>query len=468
MPILTYFTIFVLIALFLVLRTFVVVPMREAVVVERLGRFRVVLQPGFHFLIPFADRIAYRHETREQVIDIPSQACITRDNIQVEVDGLVYLQVLDPNQASYGIEDYRRAGINLAQTTMRAEIGKLTLGQSFYERESLNETIVQEIDKASNPWGIKVLRYELRNITPSANVVHTLEKQMECGAGKNAPRSPGLRRRRRRRSTSPRGSVRRRSTSPRGRCSAGSTSPRDGPRPSPSSPTPPPRAPSGSAASVQKEGGAAALKMQLVEEYIETISEIAAKSNVSVVPLELARIKGFFEGISDVADGVPPQKERGGDMSTVFELFNLAVWGILFLVLIVKFLRSIRLVPTQSAYIVERARQLLKDTEPRVPRPGSLRRQGRLHLRPQGGDGGRSTPGVFHARRGSGRGGRRPLHLRHRSGKGELRRDGLLLRRHATGADDDALRDRHARARPHLRGARPDLGKGRGGAGKSG
>ena len=245
MPILTYFTIFVLIALFLVLRTFVVVPMREAVVVERLGKFRVVLQPGFHFLIPFADRIAYRHETREQVIDIPSQACITRDNIQVEVDGLVYLQVLDPNQASYGIEDYRRAGINLAQTTMRAEIGKLTLGQSFYERESLNETIVQEIDKASNPWGIKVLRYELRNITPSANVVHTLEKQMEAEREKRAEITRASAQKEETINISE-GERQEEITSPRGRCSAGSTSPRDGPRPSPSSPTPPPRAPSGS------------------------------------------------------------------------------------------------------------------------------------------------------------------------------------------------------------------------------
>ena len=309
MPILTYFTIFVLIALFLVLRTFVVVPMREAVVVERLGRFRVVLQPGFHFLIPFADRIAYRHETREQVIDIPSQACITRDNIQVEVDGLVYLQVLDPNQASYGIEDYRRAGINLAQTTMRAEIGKLTLGQSFYERESLNETIVQEIDKASNPWGIKVLRYELRNITPSANVVHTLEKQMEAEREKRAEITRASAQKeetinisegeRQEEINLSEGEMQRRINVAKGRAEAISII-ADATA----------QGTERIAASVQKEGGAAALKMQLVEEYIETISEIAARSNVSVVPLELARIKGFFEGISDVADGVPPQKER--------------------------------------------------------------------------------------------------------------------------------------------------------------
>ena len=308
MPLLTYFTILVLIVLFLVLKTFVVVPMREAVIVERLGKFRAVLQPGFHFLIPFFDRIAYRHETREQVIDVPSQACITRDNIQVEVDGLVYLQVLDPERASYGIEDYRRASINLAQTTMRAEIGKLTLGQSFYERESLNETIVQEIDKASNPWGIKVLRYELRNITPSANVVNTLEKQMEAEREKRAEITRAAAEKestinlsegeRQEEINISEGEKQRRINVAKGQAEAisiiaGATA----------------EGTERIAAAVQKEGGSAALKMQLVEEYIETISEIAGKSNVSVVPLELARIKGFFEGLSEVSGGVPAQKK---------------------------------------------------------------------------------------------------------------------------------------------------------------
>ena len=309
MPVLTYFTIFVLIALFLVLKTFAVVPMREAVIVERLGKFLAVLPPGFHFLIPFCDRIAYRHETREQVIDVPSQACITRDNIQVEVDGLVYLQVLDPERASYGIEDYRRASINLAQTTMRAEIGKLTLGQSFYERESLNETIVQEIDKASNPWGIKVLRYELRNITPSSNVVNTLEKQMEAEREKRAEITRASAEKestinlsegeRQEEINISEGEKQRRINVAKGRAEAisiiaGATA----------------EGTERIAGSVQKEGGSAALKMQLVEEYIETLSEIAAKSSVSVVPLELARIKGFFEGLSDVAAGVPAQKGK--------------------------------------------------------------------------------------------------------------------------------------------------------------
>ncbi|MFP6645373.1 MAG: stomatin-like protein [Candidatus Latescibacterota bacterium] len=303
----TPFTIIVLIALFLLLKTFEVVRMRQAVVIERLGKFRVVLEPGFHFLIPFFDRIAYRHEMREQVLDIPSQSCITRDNIQVEVDGLVYLQVLDAKSASYGIEDYTRAATNLAQTTMRAEIGKLSLGQCFYERDALNETIVKEIDKASNPWGIKVMRYELRNITPSANVIHTLERQMEAEREKRAEITRAAAEKeatinlsegeRQEEINLSEGEKQRRINIANGRAEAISIiadATAEGTRLV--------------AAALQKEGGQAALKMQLAEEYIETLSEIITEADVSVVPLELAKIKGFFDGLSEVADGVPTSR----------------------------------------------------------------------------------------------------------------------------------------------------------------
>ncbi|MDP6700955.1 MAG: stomatin-like protein, partial [Candidatus Latescibacteria bacterium] len=264
---------------------------------------------GFHFLIPFFDRIAYRHEMREQVIDIPSQSCITRDNIQVEVDGLVYLQVLDPEKASYGIEDYRRAAINLAQTTMRAEIGKLTLGQSFYEREELNETIVKEIDAASDPWGIKVLRYELRNITPSSNVVNTLEKQMEAEREKRAEITRASAEKeatinisegeRQEDINLSEGEKQRRINVAKGRAEAISIIAKataEGTQQI--------------GAAVQQEGGSAALKMQLVEEYIETLHAITTEANVSVVPQELANLKGFFQGLSQVSDGVPAEQGR--------------------------------------------------------------------------------------------------------------------------------------------------------------
>jgi len=177
---LTAFTIIAVIAIFLGYNLIVIVPMRENYTLERLGNFKGILQPGFHIVIPFIDRIAYKHDIREQVIDIPSQSCITKDNIRVDVDGLVYLKVMDARRASYGIGDYIRASINLAQTTMRSEIGKLTLSETFAERDNLNESIVTEIDKASDPWGVKVIGYEVKNISPSRGVVHTLEKQMEA------------------------------------------------------------------------------------------------------------------------------------------------------------------------------------------------------------------------------------------------------------------------------------------------
>ena len=176
----TAFTIFVLIVIFLITKTAIVVPARAAYIKERLGKFAGVMNPGFHILIPFFERAAYKQEMREQVMDVPPQSCITKDNIQVQVDGLVYLKVHDAIAASYGIGDYRVASINLAQTTMRSEIGKLTLHQALSEREKLNDSVVQEIDKASDTWGIKVLRYEIMNIQPSNDIVHTLERLMEA------------------------------------------------------------------------------------------------------------------------------------------------------------------------------------------------------------------------------------------------------------------------------------------------
>jgi regulator of protease activity HflC (stomatin/prohibitin superfamily) len=155
---LAYFTFFMVIIGFIIYNLILIVPMRAVAVIERLGKFRGVLEPGLHFLIPFVDRVAYPHETREQCLNIPHQSCITRDNIQVDVDGLLYIKVMDPYKASYGIEDYLVAAINLAQTTVRSEVGKLRLSETFSERDRLNTTIVQEIDHASEPWGIKVLR----------------------------------------------------------------------------------------------------------------------------------------------------------------------------------------------------------------------------------------------------------------------------------------------------------------------
>jgi regulator of protease activity HflC (stomatin/prohibitin superfamily) len=299
---------FILLGLiFIVVKLVLIVPMKEVCIIERLGKFRAIMRPGLHFLIPFIDRVAYRHETREQVLDIPSQSCISRDNIQIEVDGLVYIQVMDGAKASYGIEDYRRACVNLAQTTMRSEIGKLKLGQTFSERDTLNETIVREIDKASDPWGIKMLRYEVRNITPSANVIHTLEKQMEAERRKRAEitlaeadkestinLSQGERQEainisegdKQRQINEAHGFAKeieiltQATAEGRNMIAKASISP----------------------------GGDKAIKMRLLEQFIKETGSILKTADVSIMPAEMAKLEGFFEGMDKVTQTVQGAK----------------------------------------------------------------------------------------------------------------------------------------------------------------
>jgi len=179
-------TIFILVVAGILFKMILIVTMRERVIKERMGKYVATLEPGIHFLLPFIDKAAYHREMRERVLEVPSQSCITSDNIQVEVDGLIYIKVIDAYKASYGISNYKSASVNLAQTTMRSEIGKMTLDDTFSERDKLNEKIVQEIDNASENWGIKVLRYELKNISPSDSVQDTMEKQMEAERQKRA------------------------------------------------------------------------------------------------------------------------------------------------------------------------------------------------------------------------------------------------------------------------------------------
>ncbi len=173
-------------AIIVIAKTTVVVPQQSAYVVERLGKYSSTLGAGFHLLFPFLDVIRYRHSLKENAIDIPEQICITRDNVQVGVDGVLYLKVLDPERASYGISDYKFGIIQLAQTTLRSEIGKIELDRTFEERTHVNLQIVNELDKASDPWGIKVLRYEIRNISPPQDVLEAMEKQMRAEREKRA------------------------------------------------------------------------------------------------------------------------------------------------------------------------------------------------------------------------------------------------------------------------------------------
>ena len=176
----------VVVIVIILFKTAVVVPQQNAYIVERLGKFSRKLDAGFHILIPFMERVAYKHTLKEQAVDIAEQICITRDNVQVGVDGVLYLQVLEPARASYGIGNYMFAIAQLAQTTLRSEIGKIELDRTFEERGTINANVVAELDKASDPWGVKVLRYEIKNINPPHDVLSAMEKQMRAEREKRA------------------------------------------------------------------------------------------------------------------------------------------------------------------------------------------------------------------------------------------------------------------------------------------
>lgn len=176
----------VVLVVMVIAKTAIVVPQQSAYVVEYLGKYRKTIKAGFHILIPFVERVAYRHNLKERAVDIQEQICITRDNVQVGVDGVLYLKVLDAQRASYGIGDYIFAIGQLAQTTLRSEIGKIDLDRTFEERGTINTSVVMELDKASDPWGVKVLRYEIKNINPPQDVLSAMEKQMRAEREKRA------------------------------------------------------------------------------------------------------------------------------------------------------------------------------------------------------------------------------------------------------------------------------------------
>lgn len=285
---------------FIIFKTIIIVPERENVIVERLGKFLTVLKPGLHFLIPFFDRAAYRQEVREQVIDIPPQSVITSDNIQVEIDGLLYLQVMDAKKASYGIGNYLAASINLAQTTMRSEVGKITLGEIFSEREAVNSKIISEIDRASEPWGIKVLRYEVRDISPTQHVIETLEKQMEAEREKRAEITRATAEKEKLINVSmgerqmainlSNGAKQKRINEATGRAEsirliADATA----------------RSLQMIGEAIEQPGGKEALKMKLVDQYIDQLGEVITGGRVSMYPIELATLKGIVEELKNPA-----------------------------------------------------------------------------------------------------------------------------------------------------------------------
>lgn len=294
-----------IVLLFFILKTFVVVPNKAAYIKERLGKYNGTLEAGFHFLIPIIDRVAYKHTLKEQVIDVPPQVCITKDNVQVQVDGILYLRVLDPRDASYGINNYRYAASQLAQTSMRSEIGKMLLDVTFKEREKINDAVVESVDIASDPWGVKVTRYEIKNIIPPQTVLDAMEQQMKAEREKRAAilHSEGQRQATINRSEGKRqeainvsqGNKQKRINEAEGMAReielvAVSTA--------------------GAlrlvAEQIQKPGGNDAVRLRVAQEFIKQFGDVIQNSQTSVVPLSLANIQGFFEGFSRVTDGLKP------------------------------------------------------------------------------------------------------------------------------------------------------------------
>lgn len=185
-PLAIVLAILAILFIFNLIRSIQIVPNQTALIVERLGKYNKTLEAGFHILIPFIDKVAYRKTLKEQAIDVPAQDCFTKDNVQVKVDGVLYLKVVDPRKASYGIKNYSYATVLLAQTTMRSVIGQLELDNTFEAREMINAQVVKAVDEASDPWGVKVNRYEIQNITVSKSIMEAMEAQMKAEREKRA------------------------------------------------------------------------------------------------------------------------------------------------------------------------------------------------------------------------------------------------------------------------------------------
>ena len=296
---LTFTFVVIVIVAFVLFKCGVVVPQRSAYIVQRLGRYSNTLEAGFHLLMPFVDRIAYRHTLKEQVIDVPPQSCITRDNIAVDVDGVLYLQVVDPVKASYGVSNYLFASVQLAQTTMRSEMGKLDLDRSFEEREQINAAIVTAVDKASDPWGVKVTRYEIKNITPPKTIKDAMEKQMRAERETRAmiAESEGERQAKINRADGEKqeaiakseGEKARRINEAEGKAreiQLVATATADGLRTI--------------AEASQQPGGADAINLRLAEGYITEFGKLAKEGNTMIIPSDLANVAGFIKAASAV------------------------------------------------------------------------------------------------------------------------------------------------------------------------
>ena len=278
-----------------------IVPQKQAWIVERLGKYHATLSAGLHILMPFVDRVAYRRDLKEMAIDVPPQQCVTRDNIIVEVDGLLYLQIVDPIKASYGISDYLFACSQLAQTTLRSEVGKLELDRTFEERATINAAICAEVDKASDPWGVKVTRYEIKTIKPPLSVLDAMEKQMRAEREKRAQiaESEGERQSRINRAEGEKceaiahseGEKQKRINEAQGRAEeirlvAEATA----------------NGIATIASALRCEGGSDAVNLQLAEKYIAEFGKLAKENNTMIIPGDLSNVAGFIQTAAKVID----------------------------------------------------------------------------------------------------------------------------------------------------------------------
>ena len=292
------------VVIFIIAKTAIVVPQQSGFVIERLGKFSRILTAGFHILIPFMERIAYRHSLKEMATDIEEQICITKDNVQVGVDGVLYLQVLDPGRASYGIGNYMFAIAQLAQTTLRSEIGKIDLDRTFEERGTINSNVVSELDKASDPWGVKVLRYEIKNINPPQDVLGAMEKQMRAEREKRAVilMSEGERDAKINEAEGDKQRVIKASEAAKQQqineaegearaILAVATATADGLRQV--------------AAALVEKGGNEAMQLRVAQQYIEQFGEIAKAGNTLVIPANLADLASMISLATNIAKDKP-------------------------------------------------------------------------------------------------------------------------------------------------------------------
>ena len=302
----------VLVAIIVIVKTAVVVPQQNAYVVENLGKYSRTLVAGFHILFPFIERIAYKHTLKEQAIDVEEQICITADNVQVGVDGVLYLQVMDARSASYGIGDYLFAIAQLAQTTLRSEIGKIELDKTFEERSHINLRVVEELDKASEPWGVKVLRYEIKNINPPADVVSAMEKQMRAEREKRATvldsqghrdaqinQAEGEKQRVIKESEATKEQQINEAQGEAAAILSVAEATAEGLKKV--------------AAALNAEGGDRAMQLRVAENYLERFGSLAKEGNTLIVPANLSDVSSMISAATSVLSSIrPPSNTEGG------------------------------------------------------------------------------------------------------------------------------------------------------------